>query len=83
MSVTRAQRHAHHQGERLAMAVTPEERMSAAFDWCRSSLRRLGRRRAGSAEAQRAERALRDRLTREVTVYLERVAEASEKGCQP
>lgn len=73
MAVTRADRHLHFQRERLAMAQTPEQRFTAAADWFRSSARKLGNRRDGSAAG-------RDRALNDAADYLVRAAEAMDRG---
>jgi hypothetical protein len=73
MAVTRADRHRHFQRERIAAAQTPEQRFAAAADWLRSSARKLGNRRDGSAAA-------RDRVLNENADRLITAAEAIDRG---
>lgn len=73
MTATRMRRHQHFQQERMALAETPEARLAAACDWLRSSARKLGNRRDGSAGA-------RDRALTEAANMLARIADAIDRG---
>jgi hypothetical protein len=51
MTANRILRRQHFHAERAAMAPTPDERLLAAFDRLRASLRRYGRRRGTTPQA--------------------------------
>jgi hypothetical protein len=70
--------HRERQARLLAAAADDAERLSAAFDWFRSSVRLMERR---GARAEREARAvIAERIMREMTVHLKQAAEAIDRG---
>jgi hypothetical protein len=62
----------------VAEAVTPEAALSAAFDWLRSSARRMSK--AQTRTGEQRNRPAAERIMRDVTAYLVRVAADIDNG---
>jgi len=78
-----AHRNAGHKARRrrlYAGAADDSARLSAAFDWFRSSAGLLARRRAPESAGKDANRAVAARLVREMTAHLKAAAEAIDRG---
>ena len=63
---------------RLADARTPEAELNMAFDWMRSSARRMSK--TATRTGERPDRAAAERIMRDVAAYLARVAEDIDNG---
>jgi hypothetical protein len=64
--------------QRLTDAKTPEAAMGAAFDWARSSIARMGKPPTRTGEPRN--RSAAERVMRDVTAYLARVAADIDNG---
>lgn len=72
--------HRDRQAAKFAVARNDAERLSAAFDAFRSSVRLLARRRPPRPLSQEVHEAAADRLVREMTAHLRRVADDIDQG---
>jgi hypothetical protein len=68
------------QANLLAQAQTDAERLAAAFEWFRSSVALLARRRGPRGTGQEAHRAAAATLMREMADRLAEVARAADRG---
>jgi hypothetical protein len=78
-----ARRNAGHRARRTrlyAAAADDAARLSAAFDWFRSSARLLARRRPPEDVGEKAHEAAATRLVRDMTAHLRQAAEAIDRG---
>jgi|HubBroStandDraft_6_1064221.scaffolds.fasta_scaffold00062_11 hypothetical protein len=79
----RANRNAGHRTRRarlLASAQGDDKRLAAAYDWFRSSAGLLSRRRPPYGTDRKVHQEAAARLTREAAGYLQRFAEAIDRG---
>jgi hypothetical protein len=77
------QRNAGHKSRQVRLyAAAPDEaaRLSAAFDWFRSSARLLARRRPPESAGEDAHKTAAARLVREMAAHLRQAAEAIDRG---